>query len=176
MSARRRSKHQRWFPVHIMRATRTRSAPTTSAPAATMNEPMSDPSRSNLLPSANNWGYRPQLDGLRCIAVYVVVAFHAGSWKLQGGFIGVDLFFVLSGFLVTNVILTDLATEGHLRLRRFYARRVRRLIPAAAVAVVGTAIAAILISNPFDRSSWSGDATASSLWFANWHFISEANN
>lgn len=114
--------------------------------------------------SANNWGYRTQLDGLRAVAVYLVVAFHAGSWRLQGGFVGVDLFFVLSGFLVTNVILTDLANEGRLRLRRFYARRVRRLIPAAAIAVVGTSVAAVLISNPLDRSSWPEDATASSLW------------
>lgn len=141
-----------------------------------MNNRGSDASRQQLRQSANNWGYRAQLDGLRAVAVYLVVAFHAGSWKLQGGFVGVDLFFVLSGFLVTNVILADLADEGRLRLRRFYARRVRRLIPAAAIAVVGTSLAAALISNQLDRSSWSSDATASSLWWANWHFISEANS
>ncbi len=141
-----------------------------------MNDRVADAHPSRLPPSADDWGYRAQLDGLRAVAVYLVVAFHAGSWRLQGGFVGVDLFFVLSGFLVTNVILTDLSNEGRLRLRRFYARRVRRLIPAATIAVIGTAIGAVLISNPLDRSSWAGDATASSLWYANWHFIREAND
>ena len=146
----------------------------------TKTQPMESRRSSRSLPllehSANNWGYRAQLDGLRAVAVYLVVAFHAESVKLEGGFVGVDLFFVLSGFLVTNVILTDLADEGRLRLRRFYARRIRRLIPAAAIAVVGTSVFAVLISNPLDRSSWSGDATASSLWYANWHFIGKAND
>jgi peptidoglycan/LPS O-acetylase OafA/YrhL len=152
------------------------SAPAPANPDAA-SESATDPRPElKLRRAANGWGYRPQLDGLRAVAVYLVVAFHAGSWRLQGGFIGVDLFFVLSGFLVTNVILTDLADEGHLRLRRFYARRVRRLIPAAAITVVGTAIAAVLISNPLDRSSWTGDSTAASLWYANWHFIREAND
>ena len=121
-----------------------------------------EPSTTAFGESANKWGYRPQLDGLRAVAVYLVLAYHAGSWRLQGGFVGVDLFFVLSGFLVTNVILAELVDQGHLRLRRFYARRVRRLIPAASLAIVGTSLAALLIANPLDRSSWSGDATASS--------------
>ena len=129
-----------------------------------------------LAASANNWGYKPQLDGLRALAVYLVVAFHAGSWRFQGGFIGVDLFFVLSGFLVTNVILTDIAEEGSLRFLRFYSRRARRLIPAATIAIIGTSFAALLVSTPLDRASWVADSRASSLWYANWHFIRQAND
>ena len=129
-----------------------------------------------LAASANNWGYKPQLDGLRALAVYLVVAFHAGSWRFQGGFIGVDLFFVLSGFLVTNVILTDIAGEGSLRFLRFYSRRARRLIPAATIAIIGTSFAALLVSTPLDRASWVADSRASSLWYANWHFIRQAND
>ena len=73
--------------------------------------------------------YRPHLDGLRTVAVYLVVAFHAGLRRLSSGFIGVDIFFVLSGFLVTSILLRDLATSGRLNRRRFYSRRVRRILP-----------------------------------------------
>ena len=58
--------------------------------------------------SSNAWGYRPHLDGLRAVAVYLVVAFHAGVARASGGFIGVDVFFVLSGYLVTGVLVRDL--------------------------------------------------------------------
>ena len=71
--------------------------------------------------------HRPHLDGLRTIAVYLVVAFHAGIDRLDGGFIGVDVFFVLSGYLVTQVLVRDLEGHGGVRFRRFYSRRMRRL-------------------------------------------------
>lgn len=122
------------------------------------------------------WGYRPYLDGLRAVAVYLVVLFHADVDVFEGGFIGVDLFFVLSGFLVTNVLVDDLQRNGTVRLRRFYARRARRLIPAASVTIVGTCLIALAISSSLDRASMVGDARAASLWYANWHFISEAND
>ena len=79
--------------------------------------------------------YRPHLDGLRAIAVYLVVAFHSEIGRLSGGFIGVDVFFVLSGYLVTQLLLRDLGSFDRVRLRRFYARRYRRLLPAAFVAL-----------------------------------------
>lgn len=126
--------------------------------------------------SATPWSDRPHLDGLRAIAVYAVVCYHAGLSQFSGGFIGVDLFFVLSGYLVTMVLLTDLASHGRVRLVRFYARRARRLVPAAAFAVVGTAIGSVLVASLVDRATIVGDATASSLWFANWHFLAEAND
>lgn len=75
--------------------------------------------------------YRPHLDGLRAVAVYLVVAFHAGLGSFDGGFVGVDVFFVLSGFLVTKILLVDLVGQGRLDFRRFYARRSRRILPAA---------------------------------------------
>jgi hypothetical protein len=65
--------------------------------------------------------YRPHLDGLRTVAVYLVVAFHAGLAEFRGGFVGVDIFFVLSGFLVTRILLRDLASHGRIQWRRFYA-------------------------------------------------------
>lgn len=122
------------------------------------------------------WEYRGHLDGLRTIAVYAVLVYHARAQAFAGGFIGVDLFFTLSGFLVTGVLLAELDQHGRIRLARFYARRVRRLLPAAAVMVVGTSLAALLIIPAADRGQLADDATASSLWFANWHFIAEFND
>lgn len=122
------------------------------------------------------WGHRPALDGLRTLAVYAVVAFHAGIVRFEGGYIGVDLFFVLSGFLVTNVLWTDLAQHGRLRLTRFYARRVRRLVPAALVAILGAGLLMLLVSGVIFRGGLVNDARAAALWFANWHFIGESSD
>ncbi len=122
------------------------------------------------------WGHRPELDGLRAIAVYTVVAFHSGSFKGQGGFIGVDLFFVLSGYLVTNVLWHDYAEHGKIRLVRFYSRRARRLVPAALLAIVGSAALMLLVSGSVGRAELIDDARAAALWFANWHFIAESTD
>lgn len=85
-------------------------------------------------------GHRPELDGLRTVAVYLVLLFHAGLPWFVGGFVGVDLFFCLSGFLVTSVLIRELQESGSLRVARFYSRRVRRLLPAAVVVVVATCL------------------------------------
>ena len=71
-------------------------------------------------------GYRAHLDGLRAVAVYLVVVFHAGADRALGGFIGVDVFFVLSGYLVTQLLMRDLLGRGSIDLKRFYSRRIRR--------------------------------------------------
>src|SRR5579862_6321871 len=92
--------------------------------------------------------YRPHLDGVRTLAVYIVVAFHAGLGVMSGGFIGVDIFFVLSGFLVTNLLLSDVARNGRVQLRRFYSRRVRRILPASLVTLVVTAVLYSIIATP----------------------------
>ena len=124
----------------------------------------------------SNWGPRPALDGLRFVAVYLVVFFHGGVAIFSGGFIGVDLFFVLSGFLVTTVVLVDIDNHGQFRLARFYARRIRRLLPAATVAIVGTACAFVLVASPVERVATIGDARSPFLYFANWHFLFRSND
>lgn len=123
--------------------------------------------------------YLPQLDGLRAIAVYLVLLHHVGplsdesSWFAEGGFIGVDLFFVLSGFLVSNVILSEIDSKGTFSLGGFYARRVRRLLPAAVLVIVATALVFVIVADAVRRIEMVGDARGALLYFANWHFLDQ---
>jgi peptidoglycan/LPS O-acetylase OafA/YrhL len=88
-------------------------------------------------------GYRPALDGLRGIAIALVVAFHAFGWP-RGGTLGVDLFFVLSGFLITSLLLEEHGTTGRIDVRSFYVRRARRLLPALAVLLASFLLVGIM--------------------------------
>jgi peptidoglycan/LPS O-acetylase OafA/YrhL len=123
-----------------------------------------------------SWSYRPSLDGLRTLAMYLIVLFHAGVPWVDGGFIAVNLFFVLSGYLVTNVILSEIDRTGTLSLRDFYARRVRRLLPAALVAIVGISVLFLLVTPVVRRLSIIGDAQSALLYVANWRFIQQSND
>lgn len=116
-------------------------------------------------------GYRPHLDGLRAFAVYLVVLFHAGSASFVGGFIGVDVFFVLSGYLVTQLLWRDLAAVGAIRVGRFYARRVRRILPAATATLTVTALIYASIASPSEVAAAAGGFKAAFLFVANWFFI-----
>tara|TARA_Y100000815_G_scaffold227187_1_gene215679 strand:+ start:193 stop:429 length:237 start_codon:yes stop_codon:yes gene_type:complete len=73
--------------------------------------------------------YRPEIDGLRAIAVVPVILFHAGFSWFEGGFVGVDVFFVISGYLITTIILDEMKS-GHFSIANFYERRARRILPA----------------------------------------------
>ena len=94
--------------------------------------------------------YRPYLDGLRCVAVYLVVAFHSGLHRFSGGFIGVDIFFVLSGYLMTRILVRELVQRDRISFRHFYARRFRRILPAAAVTLLGSAFVYGIVASPFE--------------------------
>ena len=120
--------------------------------------------------------YRPHIDGLRTVAVYLVVAFHAGVSRLAGGFIGVDVFFVLSGYLVTQLLLRDLDQRGTIALGSFYARRARRLLPAAAVALVATALVVAVLGAPSGWADARDGVRAASLYVANWFFVARATD
>ncbi|MFL6060130.1 MAG: acyltransferase family protein [Marmoricola sp.] len=127
------------------------------------------------------WSYLPQLDGLRAIAVYLVLVYHAthvahGPSYAAGGFVGVDLFFVLSGFLVSNVILSEIDARGTFSLGGFYARRVRRLLPAAVLVVVATMVAFVVVSDVVRRIEMVGDARSALLYYANWHFLGQSTD
>jgi peptidoglycan/LPS O-acetylase OafA/YrhL len=121
-------------------------------------------------------GYRPHLDGLRAVAVFLVVAFHADLGRVSGGFIGVDIFFVLSGFLVTRILVRDLASGGRVQWRRFYARRVRRILPAAVATLVLTAVVFAVVATPAEMLDALGGFRAAFFYVANWHFIHQSTD
>lgn len=123
-----------------------------------------------------SWSYRPHLDGMRAFAVYLVVAFHAGMGRFLGGFIGVDVFFVLSGYLVSHVLLGDLVRTGRVGLGRFYSRRVRRLLPAAAINLVAVAFVFRAIAAPVELADAREAIRAAALYFSNWFFIAESSD
>src|SRR5262245_16704136 len=113
----------------------------------------------------------PALDGLRGVAVLVVVAFHLD--RLQGGFLGVDLFFVLSGYLITSLLLVEHAGSGAVRLGRFWARRARRLLPALLVMLVGVVLLAATLTPAGERPLLRGDALSTLGYAANWQAMAD---
>ncbi len=119
--------------------------------------------------------YRPELDGLRAIAVALVIAFHCDLGLLPGGYVGVDVFFVLSGFLITGLLLNAASGDG-ISMVGFYARRARRLLPMALLVLVSISATWLLISNAVDRQPLVGDARSAALYFSNWHFAATATD
>ena len=119
--------------------------------------------------------FRPDIEGLRGVAVSLVVLFHAGllsqaSTQLTGGFIGVDLFFVVSGYLITGLLIRERERTGRISFSRFYARRVRRILPAAAVTLLITIPLANALVTLVERSSVMEDAASAALSIANIRF------
>jgi peptidoglycan/LPS O-acetylase OafA/YrhL len=108
---------------------------------------------------------------VRGFAVAAVLAYHGGLAFLPGGFFGVDAFFVLSGFLITSLLLTERARTGRIRLTTFWARRARRLLPALLVMLAAVVVAAHWLLPPGDLGTLRGDALAALLYVANWRMI-----
>ena len=119
----------------------------------------------------NTAEFRPDIEGLRGIAILLVLLFHAGLPWTPGGFIGVDVFFVISGFLITGKLWRESQQPGGLNIAKFYAWRIRRLLPAALVAVAVVSLVGLLIAAPLDRSELAADGAASALSLANMRFI-----
>ena len=115
-------------------------------------------------------GFRPDIEGLRTIAIVAVVLYHAGVPALSGGFVGVDLFFVLSGFLITGMLLRELELTGRIRLREFWARRARRLLPAATTVLIATALVSLVVMPETLRTETAMAIVYSTLYAANWFF------
>lgn len=121
-------------------------------------------------------GFRPDIEGLRAVAVLAVVLFHAELPGLTGGFVGVDVFFVISGFLITGLLWREVSTAGAVRMRRFYGARARRLLPASAMVGVVTMIAAALLLPRLQVQSVAIDGITSALYVCNLWFIGEGVN
>jgi len=114
--------------------------------------------------------YRPGLDGLRALAVIAVFAYHARIDWLPGGFLGVDLFFVLSGYLITSLLLVEWEARNRIDLRRFWLRRARRLLPALVVVVLGSLVLSAIFARQ-DLAHTRSDVFSSLFYFENWHLI-----
>lgn len=128
--------------------------------------------------------FRPDIEGLRALAVAGVIAFHFGLSGMPGGFAGVDIFFVISGYLITKHLVTEITETGRLNLWRFYARRARRLLPAALFVILATLFAGYFILSPEEQALYSKGAMFASayminLWLIRWsfdYFAADATN
>jgi peptidoglycan/LPS O-acetylase OafA/YrhL len=111
--------------------------------------------------------FRPDIQGLRAVAVLAVALDHAGVWPFRSGFVGVDVFFVVSGFLITQLLLVEAHRTGRISLAGFYARRARRILPAATLVLVVVVLAAALLLSRVDAVTVAQDAVWASLFGAN---------
>lgn len=140
---------------------------TTSAPARAAG-----PAGRHTAAGHRSLRYRPGLDGLRAIAVAAVFVFHAHPATLPGGWLGVDIFFVLSGYLITTLLLTAQARAGRVDLTDFWLARARRLLPAVVLVLIAVLVASFWWTYPARRPAVAGDALAAWFYVANWHFLS----
>jgi len=118
--------------------------------------------------------YRPDIDGLRAISVLAVIFFHAGIYPFRGGYVGVDVFFVISGYLITSLIVRE--DDAHkFSLKSFYERRIRRIFPALFAVILATTIGAAIILVPHALKKYAASAIAASLFSSNFLFWKEVN-
>ena len=142
-----------------------------------MTEVLSAPARPVAdRPDASARGFRPDIQGLRALAVSMVVIYHLYPSLVPGGFVGVDVFFVISGFLITGHLWRGYQRDGRVRLLDFWGRRARRLVPAAALVLGVTWVVARLVLPPGRLADTAVQIRASALYFQNWQLAHEAVN
>lgn len=122
----------------------------------------------------NSRGFRLDIQGVRGFALVLVLACHAELPGAAGGYVGLDIFFVLSGFLITGLILTELRRRGSVSIAGFYARRAKRLLPLAVTVLVVTMVGSAVLLSPLRSHEVAGDVLAAALYFVNWHMIAES--
>ncbi|MGB0115082.1 MAG: acyltransferase family protein [Ilumatobacteraceae bacterium] len=125
---------------------------------------------------SNSFRYRPELDGIRALAVIAVIVYHLNSQWLPGGYLGVDVFFVMSGYLITSLLLLERRNSGRVGLAAFWSRRVRRLLPAMVVMVVAVAVYYAAFMSDLERVGLRGDLIATLVYVSNWRFISSGQS
>jgi len=121
-------------------------------------------------------GFRPDLEGLRAVAVVLVLLYHAAVPGFAGGYVGVDVFFVLSGFLITGLLLREVRRTGTISLPTFYARRARRLLPASALVLLVTIVASAFMLPPLRVPDVAGDTASAALYVSNMRFAFQATD
>lgn len=115
--------------------------------------------------------YRPAIDGYRGLFVLMVMAYHFGVTALVGGWIGINHFFVFSGFLIGTILIKERERTGHIDAIRFYVRRARRIIPAMTILVVAVLLRTVVVSSDPERARTAGDAFATATFWLNWRLI-----
>lgn len=131
------------------------------------------PSPSSLDRSVVSRQRRDDLQGLRAVAVLAVIAYHFGIPGVPGGFVGVDIFFVLSGFFITRLLIRDIEQNGRIRLGNFWANRVKRLLPNGLIVILSVLVASTLLLPSYRLPGISGDALSAAAFFANFHFAAQ---
>jgi peptidoglycan/LPS O-acetylase OafA/YrhL len=142
----------------------TESTPAESGPIAS---PVGDPRRSS---------FRPDVEGLRAIAVLAVVLYHANIPFITGGYVGVDVFFVISGFLITGILISERERTQAISISGFYARRVRRVLPAASLVIVLTVVFGYLLVGVARAQGVADDSYWVALFLGNYHFAEAGIN
>ncbi|MFJ3407422.1 acyltransferase family protein [Promicromonospora sp. NPDC090134] len=142
---------------------------TTTAPAAT-----EDRASTTSEAPVRTRKFRPEVQALRALAVLLVVVYHIDPAVLPGGYIGVDVFFVISGFLITGHLWREVSTTGSVSLKKFWAARARRILPASVVTTVGVIVLSLVLLPPSLVESWWRQALASVLYVENWALAAEA--
>ena len=130
------------------------------------------PARADPAISGSRWRYIPGFDGIRAIAVVGVLVYHSGVTLFPGGFLGVDVFFVLSGFLITSLLLEQLESRGTVSFRCFYAGRARRLLPPLAVLLLLCSVLVLTVARDA-AAQFREHAVAAFFYVTNWAFIAQ---
>ena len=118
--------------------------------------------------------HRREIDGLRALAILPVLIYHAGFSWMPGGFFGVDIFFVISGFLITGIILNELNTTGRFSIVGFYERRARRIMPALFLVMIVTTIVACFILFPEQWATYLGSLVSMTYFGSNYYFLGKS--
>ena len=121
--------------------------------------------------STTDTQFRPDIQGLRGVAVLLVVIYHT-KLALPGGYLGVDIFFVISGFVITQMLLRELESSNTINLKAFFSRRIKRILPALCVVTCFTLFLSLIILSPFgDQQKAINASRATTMFFANFHFL-----
>ena len=123
-----------------------------------------------------NLSYIPALDGIRGVAIIVIMGYHGGVFLTSGGFYSLDTFFALSGFLITSLLISEWQRSATVRLGRFWVRRARRLLPALLIVLLGVSLFAAFVVSAGTYPTLRGDAISALFYYANWHFIAVGSN
>ncbi|MEX1141671.1 MAG: acyltransferase family protein [Thermoleophilaceae bacterium] len=124
--------------------------------------------------AAQKKSFRADIQGIRCLGLAIVFLTHAEVDAVPGGFVGLDAFFVLSGFLITGLILAEMDRTGTVSLMKFYARRIRRLLPLAMFVLFAVVIASAVMFSPVRNDAVAGDVIAAAFYFVNWRFAAQS--